>query len=104
MHAEEVCSACYNIFFCQTVTVAFMLMFFRYLTYAFYIREDVNLMQFFSLMFSWFVNLNLLCLPHTLFVFQLPHRTSETLLCSCQSILQKPLHHQVCHCGKFSAL
>jgi hypothetical protein len=59
--------------------VIVMLMFFKYLIYVLYMTEDINLMQFLSLMF--FCALHFVHLPRTLLVYEYPLGTSETFLC-----------------------
>ena len=59
--------------------VIIMLMLFKYSIYVLYMTEDINLMQFLSLMFFW--ALNLVHLPWTLLVYEFPLGTSETFLC-----------------------
>jgi hypothetical protein len=46
---------------------------------ALYMREDISLMKFLSLIFQWVVNL--FHLPWILLVFEFPLRTSEAFLC-----------------------
>jgi hypothetical protein len=60
------------------IIIIVMLMLFNYLIYVLYTREDINLMQFLSLMFCW--ALNLVHLPWTLLVYEYPLGTSETSL------------------------
>jgi hypothetical protein len=55
-----------------------MLMLFKYLIYVLYMTEDINLMQFLSLLF-WAQNP--VRLPRTLLVYEYPLGTSETFLC-----------------------
>jgi hypothetical protein len=54
-------------------------MLFKYLIYVLYMTEDINLMQFLSLMFYW--ALNLVHLPWTFLVYEYPLGTFETFLC-----------------------
>jgi hypothetical protein len=55
------------------------LMLFKYLIYVLYMTEEINLMQYLSLMFYWV--LNPVHLPWTLLVYEFPLGTSETFLC-----------------------
>jgi hypothetical protein len=51
----------------------------KYLIYVLYMTEDINLMQFLSLIFYWV--LNPVHLPWTLLVYEFPLGTSETFIC-----------------------
>jgi hypothetical protein len=50
---KEVCSSAIIDSFPKKVMAILMLMLFKYLIYVLYMGEDINLMEFLSLMFFW---------------------------------------------------